>query len=86
VPQLPRREIPRRDSKLLAIPLTAASSKEIPLSAHAIRLPICPVCHQPVALEEAKTDEDGAATHEDCYLRKLRVLESNVDRCSVEED
>jgi hypothetical protein len=30
--------------------------------------PICPICHEPVRLEEAKTDEEGRAIHEDCYV------------------
>ena len=34
--------------------------------------PICFVCNQPVRLDHAKTDEDGNAIHEDCYLIKLR--------------
>jgi hypothetical protein len=29
--------------------------------------PICPRCLEPVKLEDAKTDEDGCAIHEDCY-------------------
>jgi len=35
--------------------------------------PICFVCNQPVRLDYAKTDEDGNAIHEDCYLIKLGV-------------
>ena len=37
------------------------------------RAPICLVCSQPVRLDDAKTDEDGNAIHEDCYLVKLGV-------------
>ena len=37
------------------------------------KLPICPVCNEAVALEIAKTDESGKATHEECYLRKMGV-------------
>ena len=36
------------------------------------RLPMCSVCQQPVALETAKTDEDGHAIHEDCYFARFR--------------
>ena len=32
---------------------------------------ICSICHQPVALENSKTDENGHAIHEDCYLQRL---------------
>ena len=35
------------------------------------KLPLCPICNTPVALESAKTDENGKATHEDCYLLKI---------------
>jgi hypothetical protein len=31
----------------------------------------CPICKQPVSLERCKTDEDGRAIHEDCYVRKI---------------
>ena len=31
----------------------------------------CPLCHEPVCLEGCKTDEDGRAIHEDCYVRKV---------------
>jgi hypothetical protein len=34
--------------------------------------PICPICHEPVRVEEAKTDEDGQAIHEDCYFASLK--------------
>lgn len=33
--------------------------------------PLCPLCKQPVRLEDSKTDEHGAATHEHCYVNKL---------------
>ena len=32
---------------------------------------ICSLCHQPVATETTKTDEDGAAVHEECYVQAL---------------
>ena len=32
---------------------------------------VCPICQQPVSLERCKTDEDGRAIHEDCYVRKI---------------
>jgi hypothetical protein len=34
--------------------------------------PICPICLEPVRLEDAKTDEDGRAIHEDCYYASLK--------------
>ena len=38
-----------------------------------LRTPICSICNLPVSLNNAKTDEDGNAVHEDCYLIKLGV-------------
>ena len=34
--------------------------------------PICPICREPVRLEDAKTDEDGRAIHEDCYCASVK--------------
>ena len=34
-------------------------------------LPLCAVCDRPVVLEAAKTDEQGQAIHEDCYVVKV---------------
>ncbi len=31
----------------------------------------CAICGHPVELERCKTDEDGDAVHEDCYVAKL---------------
>ena len=31
----------------------------------------CLICHKPVQLENAKTDERGKAVHEECYALKL---------------
>ena len=33
---------------------------------------LCVICREPVALETAKTDDDGQATHEECYVEKIR--------------
>jgi hypothetical protein len=33
---------------------------------------ICNLCSKPVELEKAKTDENGRAVHEECYLRKVK--------------
>ncbi len=41
------------------------------ISLSAARVPLCPICDLPVSLDTAKTDEDGNAIHEDCYLMKL---------------
>lgn len=38
-----------------------------------LQTPICPICRKPVPLNNAKTDEDGNAIHEACYVVKLGV-------------
>jgi hypothetical protein len=42
------------------------------------RFAICHLCNEPVELETSKTDEDGKAVHEDCYLRNIRVKQSTT--------
>ena len=39
-------------------------------------LPICSLCDEPVQIETAKTDENGDAVHEDCYVVKMRSKRS----------
>ncbi len=34
-------------------------------------LPICPICHKPVSIETSKTDENGHAVHEKCYVSQV---------------
>jgi hypothetical protein len=41
---------------------------------HDIRLPKCSICNEPVELATSKTDEDGKAVHEDCYVRRMMRL------------
>lgn len=36
-----------------------------------LRFPICPLCNEPVELETTKTNEDGKAVHEECYIISL---------------
>jgi hypothetical protein len=49
--------------------------------------PMCPICGEPVRLEEAMTDEDGRAIHEDCYVVNLKstisILKSRAIRKSA---
>lgn len=42
--------------------------------------PVCPVCKLAVPLETAKTDEDGRAVHEDCYLSSIKLKSQTVPR------
>jgi hypothetical protein len=44
----------------------------VPVSNQESVLPLCPVCNKPVPLETAKTDGDGCAVHEECYLLAVR--------------
>jgi hypothetical protein len=32
--------------------------------------PVCTVCTRPISLETSKTNENGKAVHEECYVRK----------------
>jgi hypothetical protein len=43
---------------------------------------LCVVCHEPVELENSKTDENGRAIHEDCYIR---VMQQALDGGWAEE-
>lgn len=38
----------------------------------------CSICHKPVALEIAKTDDTGRAVHEECYVLKLGIESSRA--------
>ncbi len=33
----------------------------------------CALCDEPVDLRTAKTDEDGQAVHEECYLLRMQM-------------
>ena len=39
----------------------------------------CPICNNPVAMESAKTDENGHAVHEDCYVLKIKLEKATAD-------
>jgi hypothetical protein len=43
-------------------------------------LPVCSLCLKPVALETAKTDEDGQAVHEDCYSSRIAQHSDSLER------
>lgn len=34
---------------------------------------LCRICGKPVAVETSKTDGDGKAIHEDCYVVKIKL-------------
>jgi hypothetical protein len=35
--------------------------------------PRCPICTLPVNMENCKTDENGRAVHEECYVLKIKA-------------
>ncbi len=43
----------------------------------------CSICSRPVDLHFAKTDEEGHAIHEGCYLSKLGLSKSLGDSSNV---
>jgi hypothetical protein len=40
---------------------------------NAFELTPCILCNEPVPLDSSKTDEDGKAVHEECYLLRMRL-------------
>jgi hypothetical protein len=36
---------------------------------------LCALCHEPVQIKGSKTDENGRAVHEECYVRLLCVTQ-----------
>jgi hypothetical protein len=54
------------------------SSPVTPLSSY----PICPICALPVAIETSKTDENGRAVHEECYVLKIKAMLKRPPRVS----
>lgn len=38
----------------------------------------CHICHQPVALENARVNEQGKAVHEECYVRSIKIVSSSA--------
>jgi hypothetical protein len=33
--------------------------------------PLCPICNKSIYLETSKTEENGRAVHEECYIQQL---------------
>jgi hypothetical protein len=52
---------------------------EAPLMPEPITSPLCFICHNPVELEISKTDENGHAVHEGCYLLRLRQRQATAE-------
>ena len=43
--------------------------------------PVCSICHKPVKLETSKTDAQGRAIHEECYVQAVtRGAQPSQDR------
>jgi anti-sigma regulatory factor (Ser/Thr protein kinase) len=55
-------------------PMTASSIPRDPQ-----RLPSCCFCNSPVLLETSKTDEEGQAVHEECYVLSLCSMAEVLD-------
>ena len=36
------------------------------------RFPECGICHEPVDLRTAKTNDEGQPVHEECYAMKMK--------------
>jgi hypothetical protein len=47
---------------------------------HLKQLPICPLCNEPVELETTKTNEDGEAVHEECYVLAVKARQPKPSR------
>jgi formate-dependent nitrite reductase cytochrome c552 subunit len=41
--------------------------------------PLCQICGKPIPVEIAETNGNGKATHDDCYLSKVRLVEGKAD-------
>jgi hypothetical protein len=52
---------------------------EAPLMPKPIASPLCFICNNPVELEISKTDENGHAVHERCYLLRLRQRQATTE-------
>jgi hypothetical protein len=40
---------------------------------------LCRICGKPVAVETSKTDGDGQAIHEDCYVLQVKLEQASAD-------
>jgi hypothetical protein len=40
---------------------------------------LCRICGKPIAVETSKTDGDGQAIHEDCYVLKIKLEQASED-------
>ncbi len=41
-------------------------------------LPTCSVCNEPVELETTRSNENGKAIHEECYVLKFRLKQATT--------
>jgi hypothetical protein len=59
-------------SAITAGQLGDCSQMTVPsISSDMQRVPDCAICNNPVLLETTKTDENGQAVHEECYVHKV---------------
>ena len=45
-------------------------------------LPVCYICGDSVPLEDCKTDENGNAVHEKCYLVRVKLMRESHGRAN----
>jgi hypothetical protein len=49
-----------------------------PAMSEPISLPVCSICDESVQLETSKTDENGRAVHEECYVLKVKLMLATI--------
>jgi hypothetical protein len=64
--QIPLSQVKDMTASLPAEPQSKQSLRPLHHALH------CRICGKPVAVETAKTDSDGQAVHEECYLISVR--------------
>lgn len=55
------------------------------MSSPARSLVLCAICKKPVALEDTKTDSNGAAVHERCYVMEVETANSDSLQKQLED-
>ena len=64
-------QIPVERVKAMLVHLPESPEVRAQVSARPHNVLHCTICHQPVPVETAKTDGNGRAIHEECYLMSL---------------
>jgi hypothetical protein len=56
---------------MVPLPAITAAGQLGDCTSDTLQLPDCTICNDPVLLETTKTDENGQAVHEECYVLKI---------------